>query len=289
MPLSSTNRQRMIRRFGGWSLFVVISSIMIPLAMFTGCQSRLIYFPRPYPPGLAEMWAKETPGKVIDFTTSQGHQRAFLQGRLTQPRNLWLVCGGNGAVALDWSDWLRANAPREDAWLLIDYPGYGDCHGSPAPATIRESFKQVMPVAMRELGWSGDTDPSRLRILGHSLGAAACLIAAADHHIQRGVLIAPFTSTMDMAREVTGLPLGFLVRHRFDNSARLRDLAGHGAGRIIILHGVQDEVVPVRMSRQLAKDQPALVELREIENGRHNTIEACYPADLAKALREAGN
>ncbi|MCX6874349.1 MAG: hypothetical protein NTW21_11170 [Verrucomicrobia bacterium] len=39
--------------------------------------------------------------------------------------------------------------------------------------------------------------------------------------------LALFTGTMDRAREVTGMPLGFLVRHRFDNPARLAALATH--------------------------------------------------------------
>jgi len=261
---------------------------MTLLALFTGCQSRLIYFPRTYPAGTAENWARETPGKAIDFTTSQGRQRAFLQGERHHPRNLWLVCAGNGSVALDWSDWLRDHGPREDAWLLVDFPGYGDCHGSPSPATIRESLTTLVPLAMQEVGWSADNDASRLRIFGHSLGAAACLIAAADQHIQRGVLLAPFTSTMDMTRAITGLPLGFLVWHRFDNSARLADLARHGPAHIIILHGVEDEVIPIAMSRQLAKRHPALVELREIQNASHNTVQEDHPEALALALRDAG-
>lgn len=282
------NTLHLIRRFIGWLMLVCLCLAMIPLALFTGCQSRMIYFPRPYPPGLAAKWASETPGKVLDFTTSQGPQRAFLQGERKHPRNLWLVCGGNGAVALDWSNWLLSHGPREDAWLLVDFPSYGDCQGSPSPATIRESFAKLVPAAMQQLGWSADTDTPRLRIFGHSLGAAACLIAAADHHIQRGVLLAPFTSTMDMTREVTGLPLGCLVRHRYDNSARLADLAKRGPAHILILHGVEDEVIPVTMSRQLATQQPALVELREIANGRHNTLQEDHAAELAQALREAG-
>ena len=287
MPISSLARPSLFRHCLRW-LALSCLGLAVALALLTGCQSRLIYFPRPYPVDQAGKWATDAQGKVMDFTTVQGHQRAFLQGQRDHPRNLWLVCGGNGSLALDWSAWLFVHAPREDAWLLVDFPGYGDCHGTPSPASIRDTFDHLVPLAMQELGWSPAEKATRLRIFGHSLGAAACLIAAADHHIQRGVLLAPFTSTKDMAREVTGLPLGFLVWHRFDNSARLAELANRGPGRILILHGSQDEVIPVVMSRQLAKRFPSLVELREIDGGHHNSVQETHTTDLAHALREAG-
>ena len=260
----------------------------VPLAFLVGCQSKLIYFPRPYAAGTAAGWQLDTQGKQIDFQTSQGKQRAFLQGNLKSPRNLWIVCGGNGTVALDWSKWLVANAPTEDAWLLVDFPGYGDCEGSPTPGRIRDSLNKAVPLEFHELGWPEHPDARRLRFFGHSLGGAACLIAASEFKIQRGVLIAPFTSTMDMTRQVLGVPVGFLVWHRFDNSARLKDLADRGPGEVIILHGDDDEVIPVTMSRTLADQQKQIVHLREISGGRHNDIQEKNADAVSAALKEIG-
>ena len=122
---------------------------VIPLVVLAGFQSKLIYFPRPYAAGTTAEWAQRTSGKRIDFKTSQGNQRAFLQGNLTTPRNLWLVCGGNGTLALDWAEWLEEYAPKEDAWLLVDFPGYGDCEGAPTPGRIRESLMKGVPLALQ--------------------------------------------------------------------------------------------------------------------------------------------
>jgi pimeloyl-ACP methyl ester carboxylesterase len=93
---------------------------------------------------------------------------------------------------------------------------------------------------------------------------------------------------MDMSRVATGLPLGFLLWHRFDNSARLAELAARAPGMVVILHGFRDEIIPVTMSRTLAAQQPAIIRLREIPGGRHNTIQAQYADTLARALIEAG-
>lgn len=258
----------------------------LPLGLFVGCQSRLIYFPRPYAPGTTARWEADTGGKRIGFSTSQGGQRAFLQGNLDAPRNLWIVCGGNGTVALDWSDWLQTHGPREDAWLLVDFPGYGDCAGKPSPRTIRESLQKAVPKAMREVGLAGR--PERLRFFGHSLGAAATLIAASEHGIQKGVMLAPFTSTMDMAKEVVGLPVGFLVWHRYDNRKRLDELERRGPGSVVIVHGAADEAIPSRMGAELASSHPGTCRFVEIPGARHNTIPESHPDALADALREIG-
>ena len=259
-----------------------------PLALLVSCQSRLIYFPRSYGPGTVQKWQHDTSGKPLDYSTSQGRQRAFLQGNLHSPRNLWIFCGGNGTVALDWSEWLQNHAPREDAWLLVDFPGYGDCQGTPTPHRIRENFQAAIPLALREIGRPNKSDPARLRFFGHSLGSAACLIAATDFGIQRGVLLAPFTSTMDMSQHLTGLPLGPLVWHRFDNAARLAELAARGPGKVTILHGTDDEAIPVTMSRTLAHQRKDVVTLIEIPDGRHNTVQDTNTSTVADALREIG-
>lgn len=273
----------------GRVLRIVAASAVILIALVTGCQSRLIYFPRPYAPSDSTHWQWKTGGRFIDYPTSQGRQRAFLQGNLKDPRNLWIVCGGNGSLALDWANWIAEHGPKEDAWLLVDFPGYGESEGTPSPSRIRENLKTAIPLASKELGWPASPDPKRLRFFGHSLGCAACLLAASDFHIQRGVLIAPFTSTMEMSRAVTGLPLGFLVWHRFDNAARLDELDARGGGEVFILHGVKDEVIPVAMSRGLAADHPRSVRLREIPEGFHNTIPSDHAADVSRALHAVGS
>ena len=267
------------------SLTVVIS---IPIVILTSCQSKLIYFPRPYGADVTAKWSAETHGKPIEFKTSQGQQRAFLQGDLKSPRNLWIVCGGNGTVALDWSEWLRKHAPAQDAFLLVDFPGYGDCEGYPNPERIRESLRAAVPLATKAVGWS-DPNPSRLRFFGHSLGAAASLICATEFKIQRGVLLAPFTSTMDMAHVVTGLPVGFLVTHRFDNEARLAELAARGSGEVIIIHGSDDESIPVTMGSKLADQQKDMVHFIEIPGARHNTIQDQNAGILSDALQQIGH
>jgi uncharacterized protein len=278
-----------VRRCLGRLLAVIPLLAAVPVLLLVACQSKLIYFPRPYGPGTTAGWQRETSGKPLDYTTSQGRQRAFLQGNLKNPRNLWIVCGGNGSLALDWSEWLQTHAPKEDAWLLVDFPGYGDCQGNATPGRIRENLKTAVSLAWREIFGAATLDSSRLRFFGHSLGSAACLLAATEFSIQRGVLLTPFTSTMAMSQHMTGLPLGPLVWHRFDNAARLAELAARGPGAVVILHGSADESIPVSMSRTLAAERKDVVHLLEIPAGRHNTLPQTHAPEITAALRQIGD
>jgi pimeloyl-ACP methyl ester carboxylesterase len=270
---------------------VILSILLVPalafiLPLVIG-QGRLIYFPRPYGGGDVARFVKTDGDRIIDYQTSDGAQQAYLYSPSPHPERLWIVCGGNGSVALDWSDWIHQYAPKEDAWLLIDMPGYGASTGKPDPASIRRTLKAVVPAAEQALSWPPGEAKARLRFFGHSLGAAVCLMAAEEYGIHRGVLLTPFTSSMDMAKVMTGMPLGFLVWHRYDNEARIRAISADPGGLVCILHGDQDESIPVAMSRKMSAEFPQTVKYREIAGGRHNTLQDLAPEEMVKAMREA--
>src|SRR5690606_36969133 len=160
-----------------------------------------------------------------------------------EPERVWIACAGNGARALD----LRMEVEilfREDAVIYLDYPGYGKCEGSARPSRILESIRAVWPLAAQELGLSAEQMRERGRFFGHSLGAAVALMAGNELKLNRGVLIAPFTSTMDMAQVTLKLPLGFLVWHRFDNVKALKGVCSLPGANVHIIHGDEDEVIP---------------------------------------------
>lgn len=273
---------RMVRTFA--------VTLVAGLGLLSACQSRFIYFPSAYPPEQTAAFLKWG-GERIDYSTSEGKQTAWLRRPEggAAPERVWIVSAGNGSTALDFAGLPeQADLPR-DAFVFFDYPGYGLCQGKPHPDTIRESLKTLGPLITERLQLpplpAGGLAAQGV-VWGHSLGAAAALLAAEEFGIRRAVLLSPFTSTMAMAQVQFRLPLGFLVTHRYDNEARLAGLTQRG-GRAWILHGADDEVIPVGMGRQLAGGGGRAVSFQEIPGGRHNTLMRDALPGIAAAMTAA--
>ncbi len=257
------------------------------MLLLVGCQSRLIYHPGPYQNGEpADFIARG--GQRLDFTTGEGSQSAWLIPPRDGKRvdHLWIVCSGNFAQALQMESFCRSLPFEGDAFLLVDYPGYGACEGSPHPSRIRDSLRAVIPLAAQRLELDPAEIPERTCVLGHSLGCAAGLIAVEEFGLRRAVLLAPFTSTMEMASVVLRLPLGFLVWHRFDNREGLASLQKQ-QGRAWIFHGTADNIVPPDMSRTLAKEIADVVTLYEVSGAGHNDLFAVAAGRIIGAMGEA--
>ena len=267
-------------------LTVLLVVLGLPVIGVVSCQHKLIYFPRAYPSTHEEAWKKVTQGKVLCFETSAGQQQAyFFRARpQTKPARLWLVCGGNGTLATEWTVFMKHEAPPEDAYLLIDYPGYGANEGSSNPAKMRETLRQALPLAAAELHWDQKTLQQRTRIFGHSLGCAVALMGAQEFSLNRGVLLAPFTSSMDMTKEVVGVDLGFLVTHRYDNTKILQSMAKQPDTHIQLFHGQSDGIIPASMSCSLHAISPQQFPLTLCEKSGHNDLQAKQTKAIVRAM-----
>jgi uncharacterized protein len=215
------------------------------------------------------------------------------------------MCGGTASLCLDFgafiSEWQSRPSAVPASFLMIEYPGYGDNEGSPSPTTTLETTCAAVRALARHLKMSEADLASRYTfgILGHSLGCAIAMqwvayIASRDAvterkgsprlKIDKVVLLSPFTSTLDMARRMVGafIPgISLLLRHKYDNEQCLRTLCAaakrDGDSCVVsIYHGDADEVVPVKMGRDLAASAngpgPVRVEYREFPGVGHNDI-----------------
>jgi uncharacterized protein len=257
------------------------------LSLLARMQGRLIYFPRPYRTVDLEQ-ARANGVEELRFTTSQGGQTAFYWqngGSGSALRNIWLVFGGNGTLALEWLSFFVEFADPRSGVLLVDYPGYGLCEGEPDPKTILENSQLALAALCANKHWQSGTEA--LCVFGHSLGGAAALQFAVRHPAQRIVAVSTFTTMDAMVRATIRISLGQLLQHRFDNIYSLKViLASKAAPEIFIFHGEADELVPVEMGRALARLDPSRIKFVAVPGAHHNdVIEKALPLGLRSALR----
>lgn len=262
------------------SLLRILGVLAIVLLI---CQRWMIYHPR----GYDEATVKHCRALPLPYTTSQGRQVAWVTS-LGQglPDRVWLVFCGNGTVALDYDGYFGLGARKGDAMVLVDYPSYGQSEGKPSPESIAESVRALVPAVAARLGMTVDELRPRMRAFGHSLGCAAALIAMETHGIKNGVLVAPFTSMLDMAYHMVGWPLCHVLLHRFDNLATLERLRKAGGVRLRVFHGTADEVIPVAMGRKLAALFPDMIQFEAVTDARHNEIIETDRRDILAAMAE---
>lgn len=269
------------------SRFLFALPVFALVLLLTSCQSRWIYYPRPYGEEHRQHLISHY-GVQLPYETSQGKQVAHYipptRGQKADPKVIWLCFGGNGTVALDWLKYVES-WDQENAYLLIDYPGYGDSEGSANPTRIREASKAAVQVMTEHLKQSPEQIQPRLRIMAHSIGCAAGLMAANDLEINKIILIAPFTSMTDMGKIFLGWPLCYINMHRFDNRYELTKATERGA-QVVIFHGTQDKVIPITMSQELAAAHPRHVTLHQREGWDHNLILRGVSGEIGATMKD---
>ena len=181
----------------------LIVFLLIALIFFK--QHSLVYHPRPYDPDYARTLPPN--GEEISYLLSLGKQTAFYvpapnEGRL--PGRLWIAFCGNGSLALDCTTILTGYPNSNDAFLLVDYPGYGKCQGYATIASTRASSDAALNTLAKRLVLSEEEMESRLCTIGHSLGSAVAIDFAARHRVQRVVAISPFTTLREEAARIGG-------------------------------------------------------------------------------------
>jgi pimeloyl-ACP methyl ester carboxylesterase len=283
-------------RFAWRSLRVVALSVagffLVCIGLLLVFQRSLIYFPRGYEPS----FRRGLPAGCVElpFRTSAGAQTAWYLPPRRKPAGaatrLWVMFSGNASRALDWLDFVESRALDEAAFLLVDYPGYGVCEGRPTREGIAESADGAWRALTER--FTGPDSPAEweLGVVGLSIGSAVGLEFATRHPVRRMILLAPFTSLLDMARRSVGVPLCYLLYDRFDNRARLRELAARpDPPQVDLFHGTADEIVPFRMGEALARAHPQMIRLHPVKHATHNDILEFAHGGIVEAMRAAGS
>jgi pimeloyl-ACP methyl ester carboxylesterase len=253
----------------------LLAGVAVLVLLLYVFQDALIYHPRRYPTDPARMLPARA--EALAFALDADRQHAYwLPGPLAGHEDpVFFVFGGNATVALDWLDWvdrLQRRRPRL-SFLLVEYPGYGSSGGKPSRASMLRAARAARGQLRARLGVAEAALARRTRILAHSIGAGVGLEFAREAGAAEVILVAPFTTLVDMARSVVGWPLCLLARDRWDNAARLRELAlSPQRPAVRIYHGTVDDVIPVRMGRALAAPHPDWVRYEEWPGIGHNDV-----------------
>ncbi|MDX1527573.1 MAG: alpha/beta hydrolase [Gammaproteobacteria bacterium] len=199
-----------------------------------------------------------------------------------EPRGTLLFFHGNAGNIGDRLESLAIFHHLRLNVLIIDYRGYGKSEGSPGES---ESYADA-EAAWRHLVETRRIPAGRIVLFGRSMGGAVAAWLASRVAPAGLILESTFTSVPDMAAKVYPIfPVRLLARIRLDARA---SLAGANAP-LLVIHSVNDEIVPVAHGRALfdaAREPKRFLELRGGHNDGFLVSREKYVAGLAEFIEE---
>jgi uncharacterized protein len=243
----------------GYALVVFVVQRRI---VFPGAQRESPRASATAPAGATQVWLDASFGRVEAW---------FFPADAVAAAPTVVFAHGNGELIEDWQTEMEALSDGGVNALLVEFPGYGHSEGEPTREALRETFAHAFDWLVEE----GDVPEDRIVAYGRSVGGGAAADLSRDRPVRALALQSTFSSVAAMARQAL-LP-GFLVRDRFDNRRAVADFQGP----VLLMHGVEDEVIPYEHAVSIASARAGL-EITEIDCG-HNDCATAWP-DILSSL-----
>lgn len=147
--------------------------------------------------------------------------------------------------------------------LMLSYRGYGGSGGKPTEANnVSDAL-----IAYEWLVQQQGLDPNDIVLYGESLGSGIAVQLAAKKPVGGIILDAPYTSIADVgARLYPYLPVQTLILDRYDSLSRIDRIAAP----LLIVHGENDDLIPISMGRALFEKAPQPKQFAAIPRAGHN-------------------
>jgi len=228
-------------------MLALVSTTIIALCAYIAltavvyvAQRSLMYFPDtahvlPAAAGLPE--AEEVP-----LTAADGVRIAAWHVPPRDGKPVILYFHGNGGALRFRVTRFRRVIADGIGLVALEYRGYGGSGGSPNEQGLIADAQAAYHFA------AAHYPPQQLVLWGESLGSGVAIAVAAERPVSRVILEAPFTSAVALgARHYWYLPVRLLMKDQFRSDLRI----GKVKAPVMIMHGVNDRVVPYAMGEQL--------------------------------------
>jgi hypothetical protein len=254
------------------------------VALFAVNQRRLMYFPGHALGSEEKMAYIAVPLGLEPWRDAQGvrigWRQVAPQGGPAARR--MIVFHGNAGTAFERSQYAigfgRMDQGRMWQVFLFEYPGYDVRPGEPS----EDAFRAAGRAAMAELA-AEDSRP--IFLCGESLGTGLACALAEDlpQQVAGLFLMTPFSTFSEVgAHHYPWLPVGLIIRDRWDNVAALRKY--HGPVAMMIAG--QDEVVTPAQGHKLFDSYAGPKRKWVDQDATHNTV---VNADSEPWWREVSN
>ena len=242
------------------------------LALLYFFQERLIFFPSKLEPNHEfsfdqpfeeiRLDADGTWISGLKFLAQSGDGGHDMNGERKAKNGAAIFFHGNAGNLQGWGGYARYFTDLGYDFYLFDYRGYGKSGDEiSSQEQLYADADAMMEPVLREY------DAGEVAALGYSVGSGLAARAAQKYGAKRLVLIAPYFSLEDLAREKMPFVPKFLIKYKIPTF----EFVGGFGGPVTIFHGEHDELIGVDNSRRLLKFLKPGDKIYELNAG-HNDI-----------------
>ncbi len=213
-------------------------------------------------------------GKIV---TVRGERTAY--GYYAKAgKRLVVFFHGNGEVMGSMQDLAAIMLAQGMSVLLAEYPGYGYAAAHTASeANLYADSQLLLETVQRDYQHTKEDT----LLWGFSLGTGVAVEMAARGLGGSMLLMAPFTSMVELAEKHFTPLARFLVVDRFDTASKASEIDLP----VLIIHGVRDQVIPISQARTLAGLFKYSL-LLEVAGADHNDLAALMPKETWKIVTD---
>lgn len=251
---------KILRRLLSSLLFILVSVWLILSIMLYVFQSGYIYFPA------RELIATpaniQLPYEDILLKTDDGFVIHGWFVPYQDARNTIVFFHGNAGNISHRLDTIQMFHKTGANIFIIDYRGYGKSEGTP---TEEGTYKDAL-AAWHYLTVERHIPSGQIIISGRSLGGAIAAWLATQTHPAALILESTFVSVVNMGKKYYPyLPVELLARIRYPTIDRIALVTSP----VMIVHSINDEIIPYEQGRELFKKANSPKEFLGIRGG-HN-------------------
>ena len=260
----------MIKKTFSLLALLTILAYLTAMAALYVFQDKLIFPAEPLPKDY--QFSFDMPFTEINLPVDGAVLNA-LHFKQENSRGVIFFLHGNSGNLVDWVTDLEFYRRENYDLFIFDYRGYGKSTG--------ELSSQSQAIDDVQTAWdfiAPQYKDKPIVIYGRSLGSALGTELAQKVNPALLVLVSPFTSMIDMARQRYPIAPSWLLRFPFETNKIIQNVSSD----VLLIHGDKDDFIPIIHSQKLQQLTQKSSKLIIIKGADHSDIH--HSDDYIKAL-----
>ena len=240
---------------------VAILYVIATLALYFG-QRRLMYVPdrtRVLPSTVGLTSVEE---HIV--TAPDGAKIVTWRTPLQPGQKTILYFHGNGGMLANRAGRINALQQSGLGVVMMSYRGYSGSTGAPTEASNTADARLIYDLLLKD-----GLTPNDIVVYGESLGTGVTTRLTSEVEVAGVILDSPFTSVVDRAAELYPY---FWVRPFIADEYPVATLIDRINAPLLVLHGANDQVIPVRMGEAVFAAAREPKTLKIFPEGNHSDL-----------------